>query len=194
MASSREAAIQEGKRVSTALAARAIRGDEAAANELVAFLLELDQRTHDLPRVPHRIRGQGATQEDLRQETMCVALERIESLSDPERTIPWTYRIAQNSLRNHYRRECRLDYSSEVPEDALRPPMLLNYEAKDALRVMISKLQATLSAEDLDLFLMHHVAGITYKQVALEHHLKEGTARVRVHRARIRALDALTAA
>lgn len=60
-------------------------------------------------------RVQDAAQaEDLVQETLLRIIARWDSLQDPDRLTPWSYRIARNVLIDHYRRERP---AAELPDD-----------------------------------------------------------------------------
>lgn len=77
----------------------ALGGDGPARARLFERLSERVQRYHR-----KLTRGDAALAEELTQETMVRALRAIDELRDPDRLLPWAFRIATNVWRDHCRR------------------------------------------------------------------------------------------
>jgi RNA polymerase sigma-70 factor (ECF subfamily) len=131
--------------------------------------------------------GDDGAAEDLRQDALRLALERLHQLEDPQRFPAWLLAIAVNRCRNHLRTEVTRraqggDALAELPDRGRR----------SALSSIVRREQAALVALAIDrlpillreAFVLFHVEGLPYAQIAELTGASAGTLQVRVHRAK----------
>jgi len=101
----------------SAVAGKAIRGDAAARDRLfeetyLRLLRYLGKLTN----------GNSALAEELSQETMVRVIRSFERLRDPERFIPWVFRIATHVWRDYHRaRTAKEAVDAAAPGAAAEP-------------------------------------------------------------------------
>lgn len=139
------------------------------ADELLAFLRAL-ARDH------HRA-------EDLLQETF-LQLHKARHTYLPGRPVrPWVYAIARNVFLMAYRAAKRRQAHESVAEGELPDvPVLPEALASDG-RKDLAKFLARLPELSREVLLLHHVAGLSFREVGEVLGLSEGAAKVRAHRA-----------
>ncbi len=98
----------------------------------------------------------------------------------------WIYRIAINTMKNHYAKAGRARKLTETAQHLGRantptPEMILSGR-EDAAR--LSQALELLEEAYRAPFLLKHVDGLSYGQISKVLKIEEGTARVRVYRAR----------
>ncbi len=139
------------------------------ADELLAFLRALT-RDH------HRA-------EDLLQETF-LQLHKARHTYLPGRPVrPWVYAIARNVFLMAYRAAKRRQAHESVAEGELPDvPVLPEALASDG-RKDLAKWLARLPELSREVLLLHHVTGLSFREVGEVLGLSEGAAKVRAHRA-----------
>ena len=146
-----------------------------------------------------------AEAEELTQDTYARALERIGQLRDPQAALAWLYRIATtvalDRLRRHRPTTIPLDTVAPTGEqieraaDRDRPPSLL--EAALESSEMSECVQGYLAALPDDYriaILLHDANGLSNPEIAQLLGCSLATAKIRVHRARARLRETLSAA
>lgn len=142
---------------------------EELADELLVFLRALT-RDH------HRA-------EDLLQETF-LQLHKARHTYLPGRPVrPWVYAIARNVFLMAYRAAKRRQAHERVAEGELPDvPVLPEALASDG-RKDLAQFLARLPELSREVLLLHHVAGLSFREVGEVLGLSEGAAKVRAHRA-----------
>ncbi len=131
--------------------------------------------------------GDDAVAEDLRQDALRLALERLDQLADPARFSSWLLSIAVNRCRNHLRAAVARASDSAVPVDELP-----DAGRRGLLTSLVRREQAALVALAIDrlpillreAFVLFHLEQLPYAEIAASTGATEGTLQVRVHRAR----------
>jgi RNA polymerase sigma-70 factor (ECF subfamily) len=124
--------------------------------------------------------------EDLSQEIFIKLIERVESFDSKKgRFTVWFWRMARNTLIDHYRQKKAVPFSSfeddEVAGMAVGEiPDMDNVLEYRRLRAVI----ATFGAEERELFELRFVAEMSYKDIANIMEKPEGTLRVAALRLR----------
>ncbi|MFQ5528118.1 MAG: RNA polymerase sigma factor [Thermoanaerobaculia bacterium] len=77
-------------------------GDENASSVPIRTLVNSQDRF--LSFLERRVKGREAAR-DILQRAYVIGLERQETLRDPERVVPWFYRVLRNAVIDHYRHE-----------------------------------------------------------------------------------------
>lgn len=127
-----------------------------------------------------------AMAEDIRQEALRLALERLHQLDDPDRFGSWLMTIAVNACRQHLRRE--------VLRAAQGDPALADVPAgrRSALSSLVRRETAAQLALAIDrlpillreAFVLHAIEGLPYRDIARLTDASENTLQVRAHRAK----------
>ena len=128
--------------------------------------------------------------EDVSQETVLRALERIEDCRQPDRFNAWLFRIARNSARSHGRRE---SVRATAPLEVALSASSDSDPARDAeraqLRERLTAALATLTAVQREVVLLHDLEQWKHREIATVLGIPEGTVRSHLFFAR-RALRA----
>jgi RNA polymerase sigma-70 factor (ECF subfamily) len=131
--------------------------------------------------------GDDAAAEDLRQDALRLAFERIEQLADPQRFGAWLLSIATNRCRNHLRDDVRRRAfggdEGPPPVDRGRRSALSSVcarESAELLALAIDRLPILLR----EAFVLFCQEQLSYAEIAAITGVAEGTLQVRVHRAR----------
>ncbi len=122
--------------------------------------------------------------EDAAQESLLVALQRIDECRDPDKFGGWLMTIVRNRSRNLLRRE-GLRETSQVPEtassDEPRPDRVLEVsELRGALREALE----TLPPVQREIVLLHDLEGWKHREIAERLDIPSGTVRSHLHFAR----------
>jgi RNA polymerase sigma factor (sigma-70 family) len=153
------------------------------------------QEVFDLayPIVARYTRRQGLAGQDLEDcvaATFEVAWRRRDRLPSGDEAVPWLLAVARNHARNHRRgvdRDRRLLERLPAPEPTPGP------EAASVGWVEIRRALAELSDADQELLLLVAWDGLTPTQAAGALGIRPGAGRTRLHRARDRLSNALSA-
>jgi RNA polymerase sigma-70 factor (ECF subfamily) len=160
-----------------ALAAR--QGDRAA------FATLAERHGERIGRFLSAMTGDDALADDLRQDAMRLALERCGQLQDPDAFGSWLLAIAVNRCRQHLRADVQrrafgasLDDLPDQRRSALSS--LVRRESQELVLLAIDRLPILLR----EAFLLFHVEGLPYRDIAAVTGAAENTLQVRVHRAK----------
>jgi RNA polymerase sigma-70 factor (ECF subfamily) len=145
-----------------------------------------------------------ALAEELTQEAYTRALERLDQLRDPQAALAWLYRIATtvalNRLRQRRPATIPLDrdgLSDEVSQAAEgeRPPSLVEGSLeRSEMSECVDGYLAALPDDYRIAILLHDAHGLSNAEIAELVDCSLATAKIRVHRARERLRETLSAA
>lgn len=142
-----------------------------------------------------RLIGYGADADDVRQEVFVrvyLSLGRLRSLAVFE---SWLYRLAVNASYDHLRKRrrtaevCMTDLSAEQLRSADATAGAKRVEA-DHSRMMARELMDAISESDRELLWRKEIHGLSLKELRQIYSCNEGALKVRLFRARKRALEA----
>jgi RNA polymerase sigma-70 factor (ECF subfamily) len=122
---------------------------------------------------------------DLVQESFVKAYTRLASCRDPSRFGAWMYRIVVNRCRDHLKRQRRPtvpleEHTAAAPESD--GPALRTDRAE--LRALLERTLATLPGPQREAFLLRHVDGHSYEEMAAMLDVTVSALKMRVMRAR----------
>ncbi|MGD9496274.1 MAG: RNA polymerase sigma factor [Armatimonadota bacterium] len=126
---------------------------------------------------------------DVLQQTRLGVFRGIRSMRDPERLVPWLYRIARNTAARHLRhrlvddgtQDDSIDLDTvEGPED---PPVADGIAVHEEL--------GTLSVAHREVLVLHFLEDLSVAEIAEIVGVPAGTVKSRLHYARRRLRDAL---
>ena len=175
-------------------------GREPADSDIVARILGGDAEAFGLIirryeagllRYATRMLGSVDAAADAVAEGLVRAYRHLASCRDPSRLKSWLYRIVGNRCRSHLARRSASDISLD---DA--PPLVdgrdsqAETERADQLERLERALE-TLSPEKREAFLLKHVEGLSYEEMAAATGERVPTLKMRVHRARAALLEVL---
>jgi len=145
-----------------------------------------------------------AEAEDLTQETLLRAYDRLSTLEDPTRLAPWLYRIATNVTYDRFRQASyrHRPVSLEEERDSAAENAKLEVLLDDSPRLDKLMEQREMSScvqdyiEDLPdthraVILLHDVQGLTNPEIAGMLGVSLATVKIRLHRARNKLRAAL---
>ncbi|MHC4406477.1 MAG: RNA polymerase sigma factor [Planctomycetota bacterium] len=149
----------------------------------------------------HRyIRGivrDAAVAEDLTQETLLRAHQKLATLKDPARLASWLYRIATNICYDRFRRTAARPQSRTLDDEATndaergrRPslpddgPRLDKVMEQKEMSACVQRYLADLPDSYRAVILLHDATGITNPEIAEMLGVSLATVKIRVHRAR----------
>jgi len=138
-----------------------------------------------------------AVAEDLTQETLLRAHQKLATLEDPARLSSWLYRIATNLCHDRFRQSSprgrirSLDEEAESDPDRGRPPVLADagprldkvMEQKE-MSACVQRYLADLPDSYRAVILLHDEASMTNPEIAEMLGVPLATVKIRVHRAR----------
>jgi RNA polymerase sigma-70 factor (ECF subfamily) len=122
---------------------------------------------------------------DLAQEAFVAGYRKLASLRAPERVGAWLFRILANVVRDHlrrtHRRQIPLDALPDIPARQRGP----DEETVDAdVRARVRRALGKLTPEQQEAFVLKHVEGRSYEEIAAVMDLSVAALKMRVHRAR----------
>jgi RNA polymerase sigma-70 factor, ECF subfamily len=167
------------------LVARVLSGDQEA------FGLVVRRYEPGLLRYAARMLGSWDAASDAVAEGLVRAYRHLASCRDPARLRTWLYRIVSNRCKSHLARRPTGDISID---DA--PPMADATDNEAAVEraeqlEQVERALETLSPEKREAFLLKHVEGLSYEEMAAVTGERVPTLKMRVHRAREALLAAL---
>jgi RNA polymerase sigma-70 factor (ECF subfamily) len=132
-----------------------------------------------------------ALADDLAQETF-LQLHRVRHTYQPPRPVkPWVYAIARNVFLMNRRSATRRARHETLADDALPeiavPPELDGLGDRDTILVALGNL----AEGKRETLVLHHLLGMTFKEVGAVLGITEGAAKVRAHRALAELREAL---
>src|SRR5687767_11697892 len=132
----------------------AMQGSEDARNRLFEFIYARVLRYHR-----KLARGQVALADEWTQETMIRVLRSFDRLRDPERFVPWAFRIATNVWRDHHRTKLL----PEPAEEAVRnDPFPENEDLAQRLVEQLEQLPETYRS----VLTLRYLEGLSYDAMA----------------------------
>ncbi|MDH5590574.1 MAG: sigma-70 family RNA polymerase sigma factor [Gemmatimonadota bacterium] len=161
-----------------ALVGLARQGDERAFSELVSRYMRAAYA------VALSVTGRHEDAEDAAQESLLVALQRLEECREPERFAGWLMTIVRNRARNLVRREALRD-TDVIPVNARsafpQPDRVLEQvELGGRLREALGSLPEV----QQQVVLLHDLEGWKHREIAERLDLPAGTVRSHLHFAR----------
>lgn len=122
---------------------------------------------------------------DLVQKALVSGYRKLSSCRQPDRVGAWLFRIlsnlAKDFVRHPRRRDISLDRLSEVPAQASTP---LEETHRGEIRVRLQTALGRLTPEQREAFLLKHVDGRSYEEMAAVLDVPKASLKMRVHRAR----------
>ena len=165
------------------LIARAGSGDRDAFAQLI------ETRTPMLLRTARAVLGNEADASDATQETLTAAWKYLPRLRDVGRFDAWLHRVLMNQCRDHLRRRRRSRDVELTDEDMAVEDHATASVANAAVLAAFDRLRLG----DRQILVLHHLQGIPVTELARLLGVPEGTAKSRLHAARVslqRALEA----
>lgn len=132
-----------------------------------------------------RMAGSPDAAADLVQQAFVRGYQRLGSLRDPDRVGGWLFRILANLARDHQRSRVR----GEVPLQSL-PDLRGDGAGPDdaaaagEIRARVGEALERLTPEQREVFMLKHVEGRSYEEIAAVMDLSVGALKMRAHRAR----------
>ncbi|MCR9246661.1 MAG: RNA polymerase sigma factor [bacterium] len=166
--------------IDVALVRAAQGGDRGAFEEL--FAAQRDR----LLRYLTVMCGDGGVADDLVQDALRRAFERLDQLQQPERFVSWLLSIAVNRCRNHLRDEVQRSHAGDaalaaVPDRARSAlSSIVRRESAAQLALAIDRLPILMR----EAFVLFHVEGLSYAAMSELCAASENTLQVRVHRSK----------
>lgn len=161
------------------------------AGDVEAFGILIGRYEAGLLRYATRMLGAPDAAADAVAEGLVRAYRHLRSCRDPARLKSWLYRIVGNRCRSHLARRS----ASDVPLDDAPPiPDRSDTEAdveREEQLALVDRALSTLSPEKREAFLLKHVEGMSYEEMAEATGERIPTLKMRVHRARAALLEAL---
>jgi len=134
----------------------------------------------------HALRMTGSPDEaaDLVQRALVKGFRKLGSCKDPERVGAWLFRIVANMCKDHVRGR-RKDVSLTAVAGALRGSSNPEADLEGAeIRQKIWGALDALTPEQKEAFVLKHVEGRTYEEIAAVMNTSVASLKMRVHRAR----------
>lgn len=156
------------------LVRRAVAGDEEAFGDLA------ERCRPWLYGICFRLVGDGATADDLVQETLVRALRDLTQLREENRFRPWLARVAVNVCRMHLRRVLGAPQAL-VPESAAGAA-----EQRNSLEDETSEALLALDRRDRRLLALFYGEGLSHRELAEVLSLSASAVKSRLHRSRER--------
>lgn len=115
---------------------------------------------------------------DIINDTVLVAIQKVEKIQHPDKFLSYLIGIANNLIRNHYRK-IKMDYMHSVPDQ-----MGDDYvEKKDNIQLLYSLLDQ-LQSREREAIILHEIAGFKIKEIKGIQGGTESGVKVRLMRAR----------
>jgi len=144
-----------------------------------------------LLRYAARMLGSRDVAADAVAEGFVRAYRHLASCRDPARLRTWLYRIVANRCKSHLARRPTADVSlDEAPPVADPRDNEAAVERAEQL-ALVERALMTLSLEKREAFVLKHVEGMSYEEMAAATGERIPTLKMRVHRAREALLQAL---
>lgn len=134
----------------------------------------------------HALRMTGSPDEaaDLVQRALVKGFRKLGNCKDPERVGAWLFRIVANMCKDHVRGR-RKDVSLTAVAGALRGSSNPEADVEGAeIRQKIWGALDALTPEQKEAFVLKHVEGRTYEEIAAVMNTSVASLKMRVHRAR----------
>lgn len=135
----------------------------------------------------HALRMSGSEDEaaDLVQRAFVTGFKKLRRCRDPERVGAWLFRILANLCKDHARSPRRQDISVTPLEPLLASHSDPERDADNAeIRARVWTALDALTPEQKEAFVLKHVEGRSYEEIAAVMDLSVASLKMRVHRAR----------
>jgi RNA polymerase sigma-70 factor (ECF subfamily) len=159
----------------------------ARAGDAAAFAQLAERHGPRLLRFLQTMSGCDHTAEDLRQDALRTAFEKLAQIDEPSRFPSWLRASAVNGCRHHLRRAVQRAHEGtralvDVADRGRRTALssLVRRESAEQLALAIDRLPILLR----EAFVLFAVEGLPYAEIAAATGAAEGTLQVRVHRAK----------
>ena len=161
------------------------------AGDADAFGVLIQRYEPGLLRFATRMLGSVDAGADAVAEGLVRAYRHLASCREPGRFRTWVYRIVANRCKSHLARRSAGDVSLEdVP--AMPDPEDGEAALERAERLaQVSQALSRLSPEKREAFVLKHIEGMSYEEIAAATGARIPTLKMRVHRAREALLEAL---
>jgi RNA polymerase sigma-70 factor (ECF subfamily) len=122
---------------------------------------------------------------DLVQRALVKGFKKLRTCREPERVGAWLFRILANECKDHVRSPRRRDVSVTAVAEALASRSDPASDAEGAeIREKVWIALDALTPEQREAFVLKHVEGRTYEEIAAVMDLSVASLKMRVHRAR----------
>ncbi len=156
-----------------------------------AFGILIRRYEPGLHRFATRMLGSADAAADAVAEGLVRAYRHLDGCREPARFRTWVYRIVVNRCKSHLSRRPSADLSLDdlppLPDPADNATAL---ERAEQL-TLLTRALAALSAEKREAFVLKHVEGLSYEEMAVVTGARVPTLKMRVHRAREALLGTL---
>jgi RNA polymerase sigma-70 factor (ECF subfamily) len=135
----------------------------------------------------HALRMSGSPDEaaDLVQRALVKGFKRLRSCREPDRVGAWLFRILANLCKDHVRSPRRSDVSMSVVAGVLAGRSDPETDVEGAeVRARVWDALDALTPEQREAFVLKHVEGRSYEEIAAVMDLSVASLKMRVHRAR----------
>jgi RNA polymerase sigma-70 factor (ECF subfamily) len=134
----------------------------------------------------HAVRVVGSQDDaaDLVQKALVKGYRKLASCRDPDRVGAWLFRILSNFCKDHLRsrrKEIPLDRLPEIPQGRRDP---LESAQGAEVRSRLASALDRLTPEQREAFVLKHVDGRSYEEMAAVMDVSVASLKMRVHRAR----------
>jgi RNA polymerase sigma-70 factor, ECF subfamily len=161
------------------------------AGDTEAFGLVIRRYEAGLLRFAARMLGSRDAAADAVAESFVRAFRHLASCREPARLRTWLYRIVTNRCKSHLTRRSVADVSlDDAPAVADPADTEADLERADQL-VLVERALADLSPDKREAFVLKHVEGLSYEEMAAVTGERIPTLKMRVHRAREELLKVL---
>jgi RNA polymerase sigma-70 factor (ECF subfamily) len=161
------------------------------SGEREAFGFLIRRYEPGLLRYATRMLGSRDAAADAVAEGFVRAYRHLASCRDPARLRTWLYRIVANRCKSHLARrptaDVSLDEAPAIADPGDNEAALVRAEELE----LVERALMTLSPEKREAFLLKHVEGMSYEEIAEATGERIPTLKMRVHRAREALLQAL---
>jgi len=143
--------------------------------------------------------GERQAVDEVMQEVALAAVAQRAPLGDPSKVVGWLYRLAVRQALL-YRRKCGRRhklvgrYAGSGAADATNPADPLAWLLLDERRALVREALGKLHRRDAEILLLKYTEDWTYRELAERMGVSESAVEARLHRARGRLREALTAA
>lgn len=161
------------------------------AGDVEAFGIVLRRYEPGLLRYATRMLGSPDAAADAVAEGLVRAYRHLASCREPARLKSWLYRIVGNRCRSHLSRRSATDVSLDDAPPLPDPSDTEGETERAEQLALVQRALETISAEKREAFLLKHVEGMSYEEMAEATGERIPTLKMRVHRARAALLEAL---
>jgi len=169
----------------TQVVARILGGDGEA------FGIIIRRYEPGLLRYAARMLGSTDAAADAVAESLVRAYRHLAQCRDPEHLKSWLYRITGNRCRSHIGRRHTSDVSLEDAPPVADPGDTWAALERSEQLTLVERALAALQPEKREAFVLKHVEGMSYEEMAAVTGARIPTLKMRVHRAREALLAAL---